>query len=1168
VSERLAPSALTVERQRRASDARVSAWVSANAGSGKTTVLSHRVIRLLLDGADPAKVLCITFTKAAAANMANKVFGILSDWATMPDADLDAAIAALGEPVPDAARRARARRLFARALDTPGGLKVLTIHGFCERVLKQFPFEANVPAAFSVLDERLEAELVAAARDRVLATAVEHPDGPEGQALSAIVGEVSDFAFGLGLQAALGQRRLLGRLMGAGAARHTDARLAAALGLAGGETAAGIEARILGEGLARDDWPELIAWLAAGGVNDGKRAACLREAAGAGDADTARACYLGLFFKDDGEPRLGSQLATKRTRDRNPAFAAMLDGEQERLVALLERRRAAACRERTIALLTLAEAVRTHYEAEKAARGALDFADLILKTRALLQRDAAAWVLYKLDGGIDHVLVDEAQDTSPEQWDIVAALTAEFTAGAGARPVLRTVFAVGDEKQSIFGFQGAAPEAFGTMRNSYRDAHAAAGAAFEALQLTQSFRSAGSVLGAVDRVFERPEAYSGLTFDAVRTQHETARPHHPGRVEVWPPVAPPRVALPEKVWNAPFDEMPATSGVVVLAERIADAVSGWIAGRDALGPCRPVPPGEILVLIRTRGPLFEALLRALKREGVPIAGADRLEIGAHIAVMDCLALADALAQPQDDLALAAVLKSPLFGLDDDDLIRIAPERDGSLRDALRAAAPGMPAYAAAERKLVQWADEASRLPPFDFFARVLGRDGGRRAFRARLGGEVDDPLDEFLRIALAFAAAETPTLTGFAAWMRAASTEVKRDLEVGGGAVRVMTVHGAKGLEAELVVLADIGEPPTGRDDPPLFLLPDPVPGVPDLLAWSPRKDLDPAPVRAARQAGQAREAAERRRLLYVALTRAKDRLVVTAHTTAQADGTPRIPPASWYALVRDGLGPHAREVPVPALGGTVLVHDDSLDWPDRPTPPPPLVDTFGLPMWLHWPAPPEPPAPAFVAPSLALPHIVAPRGPASAAERRTRTDSLERGRLIHALIELLPTLPAARRAEIGGRRLRALAPGWDDGRRAALLAEVLALVEHTALAALFAPGALTEVPVAGEIPAAADRAAFLVSGRIDRLIVTDDEVRLVDFKTDRAVPDAVPLAYAAQLALYRALVAPLFPGRRVRAFVLWTSAPRLDEVPAADLDAAFARLGAETLTPAGSLPN
>ncbi|RXF72711.1 double-strand break repair helicase AddA [Hansschlegelia zhihuaiae] len=1125
------PSSVTLARQARASDPRSSAWVSANAGSGKTYVLVQRVVRLLLDGADPSRILCLTFTKAAAANMQNRVVERLRGWATAEDARLAREIAAIEGVPPDAARLRAARKLFARALETPGGLKIYTIHAFCGRLLHQFPFEANVPAGFSELDERDQAELMAEARAAVLSEAARHPERPVGRALSRLVARAAEGTIDGALAEAVSERDAIRKLFTAdgiddpdGAARE----LRAVLGLDMGDTTEALDAEVLAGALPRSEWPAIGAALSQGSVTDAKLGGCFVHAAGATTETKAREAYLAIFLTASGAPRAASRFVTAAMRKAEPGLARRLDAELARISSLVARMRLAAAVERTHALLTLADAAIGAYGAAKSARGMLDYDDLISRARALLTRSDAQWVLFKLDGGLDHILVDEAQDTAPEQWEIVLRLTEDFLAGAGARAAAnRTVFAVGDEKQSIFSFQGAEPAAFGATRRRYDAAHKDVDRSFADVRLTESFRSTKAVLDGVDAVFSREAANRGLTFgDEAGTLHTTTRASAPGLVELWPIVAAEAAQHAEEAWDAPFDRVNPQSAVVRLADKIAAEVSRTVAAGE-------VPPGEILILVRQRKALFEAILRALKRRGVPVAGADRLIVGEHIAVMDLLALGDAIVTPDDDLALACALKGPLFGLDDDDLMGVAPGRKGRLIDALP---DGPPRAVAAAEAYRGFAREAAGRSPLDFYAHVLAKAGGRRAFRARLGEEVDDPLDAFLDLAQEFSRSHPPTLAGFLRWMRAAPAEIKRDLDVSSGEVRVMTVHGAKGLEAEFVVLADTCGPATSGRGACLLMLPRPHAGhdAAAIPVWAGPKAEDPPALAAARAERTARAEAEHRRLLYVAMTRAKDRLLVCGHDVGRER-----PEGAWYDLVRDGLGCAEGVETVESPEGPHLSLRSG-------EPAPPLATRADAPQsapapsadWLFTPAPFEaapgrPLSPsAIVAEDDGAPAFAGPPG-AEAARAR--------GVLLHRLLKALPDVETARRAEVAARIAATGAEALGMEACGALAASALAIVADSAFAEVFAPDARGEVPVVGRL---ADGRP--VSGRIDRLAVTNEAVLVVDYKTDRTPPSPgapAPAAYVAQLAAYAELLQEIWPDRPVRAAILWTATPRLERL-------------------------
>ncbi|MGU3536660.1 double-strand break repair helicase AddA [Methylobacterium sp. A54F] len=1135
--------AITQAAQRQAADPRASAWVSANAGAGKTKVLTDRVLRLLLDGAAPGRILCLTFTKAAAANMSIRVFRRLGQWVTLDDAALSAELAELTGERPARSRLEAARRLFARAVETPGGLKIETLHALCERLLHMFPFEANVPARFVVLDENQSREALAIETDNVLADAVAG-DPVLAEALALVTPEAAGDALRQAIRAAISARSVIGGR--ALKAQFDD--LARALGLAAEEGADAIATRILDGGLA--DWPGLAAQLRTGKATDEGLADDLAAAEAARGTPDALEHYRAVFFTAKDEPKSDRSLGTKAVPE---AVRAALLAERDRLVPLFDTLRGARAHARTLALFTLAAEIHRRIEAQKARLGALDFDDLIHKTLDLLSRVGASWVLYKLDRGVDHVLIDEAQDTNPHQWEILRRITSEFAAGEGARPGLRTRFAVGDPKQSIYSFQGADPREFAATQRQWTAEARGAGLAFADVRLNLSFRSTNGVLRAVDATFGIAEHHRGLSFgDAVGTAHSTARIGAPGTVELWCIEEPAEEAEPD-AWTAPVDAPETSAPAIVTARRIARAVKAWTTTGDERGHLRR--PGEILILVRKRGAAFEEVIRALKGLGVPVAGQDRLDVAAHIAVNDLVAAARAGLLPADDLTLATALKTPLVGLTDDDLVRIAARRDLSetLEDALhRHAAAGDGAAIRGLAALRDWIALAAAEGPFGFYATLLGPRGGRARLVSRLGGEAGDAIDVFLATAAqAEQGADAPSLGAFLARYVAGRGEgghtVKRDLESGRDEVRVMTVHGAKGLEAPVVVVID-GCEPLGRNDPPLLPMhregAAPLPPV-----WSSARAHDCAAIAEARAELQARAREEHNRLLYVAMTRAADRLVIAPYR-----GRDPATPASWCEMIRAGLeaaiGP----------GETVEVAHGSVTlWRDGDAPAPAEAAGAGVPAahpepaWLAAAVPPEVEAAPPLSPSGAL---RAADGGRLLPPRQADAEARRRGVLVHALIEHLPRIAPATRASAAAAFVRARAPGLPEAQRRAIAQAALRLLDEPELAPLFGPQARAEVTLSGRVSVAGVERP--VVGRVDRLAVVDGTVWLADFKTGRppAAEAPLPRAEAGQVALYAALLARIYPEHRIRPMLVWTSGPVVRTLDEAACAAALAGIG------------
>ena len=1137
--------AATLAAQTRAADPATTAWVSANAGSGKTHVLTQRVIRLLLAGTPPSKILCLTFTKAAAANMSLRVFDTLSKWTVLDDAALEAEIRRTGAPFAPA-DLAFARRLFARTVETPGGLKIQTIHAFCERLLHLFPFEANVASHFRVIEDVEQAELLAQARDRALAQALDDEEGALGAALRLISGQTSAADFDELLKAVLGKRdKLMRGIEAAGDLTRYEAALRRTLGVETNRSGAELEDDIVHAGLPPDRWLDYAARLDRGSPKDKEAAGRFRAAAQA-TGEAKRIAYQQVFLsKDKLEPR--AKLTTAALDKIDPGLKDELTQELNRICALRAQVNSVRCLERSAALARIGAHILKSYSALKNARALLDFDDLIETTRSLLRNAAPSWVLFKLDSGIDHILVDEAQDTSPGQWDILRALAEEFMAGEGQRGLTRTFFAVGDEKQSIYSFQGAQPRQFDEMRRHFESRARAASLDFASVPLQLSFRSAPGILACVDAVFADAGNRRGLVYgDDVNTEHLALKHDQPSVVEIWPLVGA-RDTVQERDWRLPVDLQDEHDPPAILARRIATMIASWLAADSAERVCdenglgRQIRAGDVLILVRRRNAFFEAVIRALKEKGVPVAGADRLQLLENIAVMDLVAAGRAALLPQDDLALACVLKSPLIGLTDDDLMAIAPERKAGLYEAL--AASGDKAHEQAFARIEGWRARARAESPFRFYAHLRGAEGGRRRIQQRLGPESRDAMDEFVKLALDHEQRETPSLQAFLHELQDIS--IKRDMEAAGQCVRVLTVHAAKGLEGKIVLLPDTCSTPGSRFDPKIFELGD---DHAPLLAWSPRSGADCGPIAIERARARGDGAEEYRRLLYVALTRAEERLYIMGFHGAKG------PEADcWYEMVKRTMQGRMEDAPAfwDREGETVLRCVDGAPLGEAAaaqTAPRPAMER---PLWLDRPAPAEPLATQPLRPSSAL--AAADQTPLSQAAQTLRAHAMQAGRMVHELLQHLADLAPDQRAGAAQTYVTRRGSGLPAETRGHVLDQALGVIGDPRLAALFGPGSRAEVSLAGAITVNG-RARDIV-GQIDRLAETPTQIIIADFKTGAPPKGEMPASYALQLALYRAAVQALYPGREIAAFLIWTEGPRIEALSDDMVKQAFATL-------------
>jgi ATP-dependent helicase/nuclease subunit A len=1129
-----------------------SVWLSASAGTGKTQVLSARVLRLLLrPGVAPGQILCLTFTKAGAAEMAERVNAVLARWVRLEETRLGKELVDIGAPN-DPTTRERARTLFASVLDCPGGgLRIDTIHAFSQWLLAAFPDEADLMPGTRPMEDR----------DRDLLAR---------QVLAAMVAQ----AEAAGDDSALAPLEMLSERMGPAEVPQWLMRCAAAreMWFGAGAWQPPMRERVMRLfGLPSAAGEESLAELCADGAFDCDALARLLAANDAWGTATAQASInaIGDFLGASGLGRVSAAAALeaalftqkgevrslKSLEKHDPEYAAHSESVARSLATLRERRALLALAELVVPALEVGRRFAVAWEEAKAREGLIDFDDQIRRAAALLSNEAiSSWIRYKLDRRFDHILVDEAQDTNTEQWAIIRALTDDFFSGEGQREgVQRTLFVVGDYKQAIFGFQGTSPENFAAARRYYAeliDALAAGDPGIEPLLplgLGRSYRTSQPVLDFVDAAIEAigKESFGIAEGDTIEQHVGYDRP---GIVTLWHPVSARE--------HDPADEGPEdwlSEPERAMAHRIADQVAGWLKTGFPLAKDggRNAGAGDIMVLVRKRRELAGLIVARLHAAGVPVAGVDRLRLGAPLGVKDLMAALRFAAQPLDDLSLANLLVSPLIGWSQEDLLACGHREPGRrLWDHVRTGSHRLQQETAA--RLLDLLRIADFEPPQAMLRWILvGPWQGRKALVARLGREVNDPVDELLNAATAYAASDTPSLAGFIAWFDAGEGELKRESEGAGAQVRVMTVHGSKGLQAPIVILADAaGDPDTSRTRG--LALREEVPGGGRLQVPLPalRKDEKAGSVLEAEAAAKAAERREHWRLLYVAMTRAEEALFIGG-----ALGKREKEPAadSWYCRlaplfpggeIADGIWGARREWG--ALGPPLSA---SRKADGRPA--------VALPGWATTAVGPEPRPPRPLAPSSAG----AEQGADPPLPPEIARVAARRGVLIHRLLERLPDVAPETRQPSAAAWLARHAADLAEAERAEILAAALAVLAEPGFAAVFSPAALAEVPLAATV------GGQVVAGTADRLLIEPGRVTVVDFKTARRPPASlgeVPESTLRQMAAYAAALEVIYPSREICAAVLYTQTPRLIAIPGEMLGArkSLLSISAESFVP------
>lgn len=1166
--------------QRKASDPLSSVWVTASAGTGKTKVLTDRVLRLMLSGATPDQILCLTFTKAGASVMTNRIREELAVWATCDDKKLDEKLTKLNGKKPDDATTRRARQMFAEFLDAHGGLKIQTIHSFSQSLIRRFPIESGIPPYFDVMDDQTAAEMLRESQADILRRIQREPDTPLARAVHAVTPEVSEDDFA-GLIGELTYRRgqLLAVFGEQGGLEKTIDNVYAYMKAPKGVDGQGMLARLNSEaGLSTP--PDMQAL---------KQAADILAGGSQADLEKAKIIkawimhpesrveifqdFAGVFLTKDGDLR--KRLTTKATSAAQDA----LEAEGKRLMEGMEAIAMVNTARSTESILRLTGAILERYAEKKRSLNYLDYDDLVHYANKMMAQDnAAGWVLQKLPGNLKHILIDEAQDTNPDQWQLVSAIAQEFfTNPARKKTKDHTIFVVGDEKQSIFSFQRADPKEFARRKKMFSELVAKSGGKWREVDMEIAFRSSPAITRAVDAVFANPAASDGL-FDEneaadKKVRHDPFRRGQAGLVEIHPVL---HAKQPEEAapWALPLKREDVSDPAADLADKIADQIKGWLDGGEELpSRKRPVNPADIMILVRRRSAFVDHMVRALKKRDIPVSGADRMSLREQIVVMDLVALGEVLLFPKDDYKLACVLKSPLVGMNDKQLEDIAVGRSADLWSALKekaqdAKSPAI--YKSAFEYLSGLQDRMTAQRPYEFYSSVLmnacpaDQKSGLNALYSRLGFEAEDPMVEFMNAVERFEKIHVPSMQGFLAWLDAGEAEVKREINLDADAPRVhiMTVHGAKGLEAPIVILPDTtGIPADNTRARPKFLWPEGDRPVP---LWVPRADQESRIFSAERERAEQERDREFRRLLYVAMTRAGDRLYVYG-----SQNRDKIQEKSWYSLIAQGmqqnLGDHIKFIDAPKVDAAPekpaapSANDNADAGADAPPPQilrfevrqsaPPQPDgvkplgkkrTTGIPVWARS-APANSPQPVEKFRPSEYKKTVDDYSAASPLEGAGEMYHRQLGTVVHNLFEFLPAVEPAAREAAAKKFLAKPAWGLSEKDQEQSLKQVLSILNDPDFGAIFGPNSRAEVTINGMFEK--DGKKQMMSGQIDRLVVDDKTVLIVDFKNSRKVPKnaaQVQYKYVAQMASYRLALQQIYPDKQIKCALLYTREAKL----------------------------
>lgn len=1174
--------------QRQASDPAASVWLTANAGTGKTKVLTDRVLRLLLDGNAPEDILCVTFTTAAAALMQKRIRRELSIWSTCNDAELDKHLKRLTGNKPDAKTRNHARQLFTRFLEAPEGIKIQTIHSLSQTLIQKFPIESGVPPSFKVMDEEDAYSILRDAQAEILNAVQDDSKSALAAAVKLITPEVGEEQFISLVNNVVSHRKAFRRMLNehGGVEKTIDAvydYLDAKPGLSIREIKMmmGDEQSAVVQGPDIHSLRDAAKILSNGSKTDKEKAETLNVWLNASVEERSLMFdeYCKIFLTDSGDMR--KTLATKQAEDARDILFA----EAHRLTDGLEEIRTVSVARGTEALLVLGNAVLDAYEKRKKALNYLDYDDLIDKAATLMRDETKAdWVLRKMPGDLKHILVDEAQDTSPEQWRIVAALMTGLTADKRTAKN-KTLFVVGDEKQSIFSFQGADPKEFMARKKFFEKLIKDAGGTWRNVDMDITFRSTQGILDSVDAVFKREDAASGIRGETDKdVSHKSFREGHGGLVEINPPVIGKRAKSEIEPWSLPDEMEDISDAGLDLAEEIADRIQGWLESGEQLETRgRAIIPSDIMILVRRRSTFINYLVRSLKRRDIPVAGVDRMVLSEQLAIKDLLALGETLLHPSDDYKMAVLLKSPIIGMTDLQLENLALGRKGTLWDELKDRAQSKAKKNAVYKKAYDYlnglSEKLNTQSVYEFYSNVLmqkcpsSEKSGLASVYKRLGNEAEDPMVEFLNALERFEKDHPPSLQGFIHWLEAGEAEIKREISLDASQpkINIMTVHGAKGLEAPIVILPDTtGIPNDNIAARPRLLWPVGERKVP---LWVPTTSQENQIFRREKAIVEEARDNEFKRLLYVAMTRAADRLYVYGYQNRD-----HLRGLSWHKMISDGLTEHLGDkLEITDVDGRedlprITYKTDQIAAPKNDGVKTKIRQKKTImPEWARVAPKAEPKKNPVFTPSQALHDKKAGNDnqttrPSPLQEKGEKFDVFKRGTITHHLLEFLPRMAEGKRASVAKRYLAQ--PAWklSDKQQTEMWDQINAVLNSPDYAFVFGLGSRAEVNISGTVKI--NGQDHQLNGQIDRLVVRGDDIWIVDYKSNYNIPEKnedTPPAYLAQMAAYQYVLREIYPDKNIKCGLLWTRAPKMQELPQKSLDQMAKKMGLGQAAPAPS---
>ena len=1127
----------SLQNQKIASNPNYSVWVSASAGTGKTTVLVNRLLRLFLNDVEPSKVLCLTYTNAGAIEMQNRIYKKARDWATISDDDLIKELKNLSDTPENNTDIdnlfLKARKLFSKLIDNPVPLKIYTIHAFCQSILKRFPIEAGITPHFKIIEDSEVKTLLNEAYQKFVHTLkndknIDYIDVFES--FNYLMNNTSESEFDNLIETIIDGREHFFELC---LKYKTKAKILETLKNKifknfSYPIESFIDDTMLFKANVLDHIPsgfidKLKQILS---VDDGKKSIARLNLIGSflaeNDTEKKFDIYKHIFLNsDDSIPANG--ILNKKSIMADMKFPDNVSRETIRIREAVEFINSVEIFKTTSSVLDIGLTLNDIYEKLKKKRGVMDFTDLITTVKKLFARDSiSSWILYKLDGGISHVLIDEAQDTSPIQWEIVDKLTSEFFTTGSDKKNVKSLFSVGDRKQSIFSFQGANIKLFEKYKNYFKERIEFENYPFYDLPLNRSFRSCENILNTVDDVIKNS---SGVLLPNEDITHIPNRKDSSGLVEVLPLVK--RIEdKTSKCFKPPVENINVFNTEVEMANVLATKIRYLLDNEYISDPkkdsddtkkfIRKIEPKDIMILVKKRN-LADSITKALLAKNIPLAGRDKLSLSDNIAVEDLISLLKFVLFNYDDLSLAEVLKSPLYNLTDDDLFDLCFNRkDETLFSRLSESEK----YKDITNDLKYLIDFSKTALPFEFFDYVLKVQNKRKNFISRLGVEVVDVLNGFLSQCLSYDNLKLgKSLSDFYEWFSLNDVEIKRNMEQVNNTVRIMTVHSSKGLEAPVVFLYNANEVLSSSRDRILWSEDFPMYKTSNFKTsgkiFSDMLDTE-------NTANQE----EFYRLLYVAMTRARDRLYVIGSENNSKNAR------TWYSCIKESLlsNPKHRIEKNTNINFApdVFTDDDFVILGENDTGEISKTETVisknfeTLPEFFNEKVDDIPPYNIDIVPT----------SPLSQNDENNTENALSRGTIIHKLLEYI--------SKFNGDDIEKFIDFYLSKTKIEdkdfIKNNILKLYNNSEYNFIFKNKNLSET----EIITSENNISKIL--RVDKIVFNNDEIWIIDYKTDKQT-ESVPSAYKKQLDKYKTAIAKIYPDKKIHTAILWINDLKLSEI-------------------------